>query len=96
MSCTDLDSLEPIPGDYVLALNAMRSWEQELYRGISGELIMVGEQALVLETWSIGNQRRLRVVRDSRIMLFSCADHAVRRNWRVVVPAPRFPTSDCS
>ena len=95
MSSYDLDSLEPVPGDYVMALNAMRAWEQDLYRGFMGEMIMAGEQALVLETWSMGNQRRIRVVRDHRILMFSCAEHAVRRNWRVVVPAPRLPTSGC-
>lgn len=91
----DPDTPEPIPGDLVLALNAMRSWEQDSYRGFRGEMIMAGEQALVLETWTVGNQRRMRVVRDQRILLFSCAEHAVRRNWRVVVLAPRIPTSGC-
>lgn len=95
MSTSDLDSFEPVPGDYVMALNAMRSWEQDSYRGFMGEMIMAGEQALVLETWTVGNQRRVRVVRDQRILLFSCAEHAVRRNWRVVMPAPRMPTSGC-
>jgi len=88
--------LEPIPGDLVMALNAMRAWESEEVRGYVGELIMVGEQALVLATWDVGNQRRLKVVRDNRVLMFSCAGHTVHRNWKVVMPAPRFPTSGCS
>lgn len=95
MSFIDLDSLEPVAGDLVVALNPMRAWEEDRLKGHYGEHIQKGEQALVLETWYEGGQRRVRVVRASRILLFSCPDHAVRKNWKVVVPVPRLPTSGC-
>lgn len=87
--------LEPIPGDLVAALNTMRSWEREDFRGHSGQHIQVGEQALVIGAWFVGNQLRLRVVRAERVLLFSSAAHAVRRNWSIVRAAPRLPTLGC-
>lgn len=93
MSYIDLDSLEPIPGDLVMARRDMRGWESEDRRGVSGEWMLTGEQAMVIDTWSHGNQRRIRVIRDLRIILFSCPDHVVRKNWKVVGPAPRLPSS---
>lgn len=95
MSSFDLDTLEPIAGDYVVALNPMRAWESEVRKGHHGPYIQKGEQALVLATWEEGNQLRMRVVRDNRILLFSCASYAVRKNWRIAVAAPRLPTSGC-
>lgn len=95
MFSSDLDSLELVPGDLVMALNAMRAWEHGLYRGFMGEMIMAGEQALVLHTWLVGNQMRVRVMRDQRILMFSCPEHVVRRNWKIVMPAPRMPTFGC-
>jgi len=96
MSYIDLDSLEPIPGDLVVARVDMRSWVSDLERGTSGDWILTGEQAVVLETWEDGTKRRIRVLRDDRILLFSCPGHVVRRNWKVVATAPRLPTSGCT
>lgn len=95
MSFFDPDTLEPIAGDLIVALNPMRAWEEDRRKGHNGLHIQKGEQALVLATWTEGNQLRIRVVRDNRIILFSCPEHAVRKNWKVAVPAPRLPTSGC-
>ena len=80
MSSTVLD--EPVAGCLLVALRPMRAWENDDVRGELGTVIMTGEQALLLATWLEGKQRRLRVVRDQRIFLFSCADHTVNKNWR--------------
>ena len=61
----------------------MRAWDNESCRGTAGALILPGQQALLLETWLEGNQRRLRLVREQRIVLFSCPDHVVGRNWKL-------------
>ena len=96
MSSFDPDTLpELVPGDLVMAVVAMRSWEREFYQGFVGEMIMAGEQALVLETWSVGNRRRIRIVRDQRILMFSCAEHNVSRTWKIIVPASRHPIGSC-
>ena len=95
MSYTDLDTLEPIPGDLVMALTPMRSWESEDVRGTGGTYIQHGETALVLATWMVGTKVRLKLVRDDRMRIFSCQHFVVRRNWKVVMPAPRLPTFGC-
>jgi hypothetical protein len=89
MSYTDLDALEPVPGDLIVARVAMRAWEDDSRRGTNGEVIQAGEQAMVVQTWEVGNQRRMRVIHDQRLLVFSCAAHVVRRNWKVAGPAPR-------
>jgi hypothetical protein len=94
-SYTDLDSLEPIAGDLIVALVGIRSWENEQHRGVDGLYIEKGQQALVLSTWMVGNQCRIKVLRDNRILVFSHPDHCVRKNWKVAVPVPRLPTLGC-
>jgi hypothetical protein len=95
MSYTDLDSLEPIPGDLIVALHVMRAWEEEDRRGKDGTIINEGEQALVLASWNVGNKRRFKLFRNDRILTFSCFEHCVRRNWKVARAAPRLPTTGC-
>jgi hypothetical protein len=74
-------SLEP--GDLIVATHDMRAWETDERRGVSGEWVLKGEQALVINTWHAGNQIRIRVLRDLRVLLFSCPTHVVYRNWRI-------------
>lgn len=71
------------PGDLIVSTHDMRAWETEERRGTSGEWILKGEQALVINTWIAGNQIRIRVLRDQRVLLFSCPAHVVYRNWRI-------------
>ena len=95
MSSTDLEIHELVPGDFVVAVHEMRAWESEDKRGWSDHWIRQGEQATVIGTWLVGNQLRVRVFRDNRFHLFSCAAHCVFKNWKVVNAAPRLPTSGC-
>lgn len=39
-----------MPPDLVVALNPMRAWDDDRYRGTDGSSIMAGEQGLVLMT----------------------------------------------
>ena len=79
MSSTCPDGV--LPGDLLVALRPMRAWEDDRAKGTHGCPIRPGEQALVLESWLEGAQRRVRVIRDQRLLLFSCPDHAVAKNW---------------
>jgi len=74
----------PEPGDMLIALNCMRAWESQFVRGKIGDWILVGEQVFVISTTMVGNQIRLFVIRDNRIMTFSSLPHVVCRNWNIV------------
>lgn len=89
------DVTQAVPGDLIVALNVMRAWTSDTTRGHSSIHIQKGEQALVIQAWEVGNQLRLRVLRASRILVFSCPLHAFWQNWEVARTAPRFPTSGC-
>ena len=93
--CGAADITELVPGDFVVAAHEMRAWVNEDVRGDSNVWIRQGEQATVVETWLVGNQRRVRVFRNNKFLLFSCKEHCVFRNWKLVTPAPRLPTSGC-
>ena len=91
--CTMSSTSEPIPGDYIVALNVLRAWVSDTIRGWNHYHIQKGEQALVIQTWFVGNQVRLRVFRDGRILVFSCPQHALKNNWLISIHASRLPTS---
>lgn len=93
MSSSD-HKLDIVPGDIVAAVHEMRAWETDEKRGWSGHWIQQGDQAMVIQTWFVGNQRRVKVMCNNRFMLFSCGDHCVFKNWRMVTPAPRTTTSE--
>ena len=80
-----------VTGDLVVALNDMRAWTSDSTRGHSNVYVLKGEQALVLEAWVVGNQQRFRVVRCDRVLMFSCAAHAVHQNWSL--PETGFPVT---
>lgn len=71
----------PTPGDLIVALHSMRSWETDTTRGTDGQYIFEGEQAIVIMTWSVGKQIRMKTFRNDRILVFSCAEHCVLKNW---------------
>lgn len=71
-------------GDLLSAANPMRAWRSESERGNDGAVIIPGEHVLVIGTWLAGNQRRISVVCGEQILLFSCPDHVVGRNWRLI------------
>ena len=88
------DLIDPIPGDLVIAKNSMRAWETDDVRGKRGSYIDEGNQALVLETWVVGNQRRLRVLFNNRVLVFVCRDMITYKNWDIVKSQSMTPSSD--
>jgi len=70
-------------GDLLAAALPMRAWRTPEVRGDDGHVMARGEHALVVGTWMVGNQRRIKAVVGQRVLLFSCPDHAVARNWRL-------------
>ncbi len=85
MSSPPQTELPPVLiGDLLAAVNPMRAWRSEQERGTDGAVIAPGERVLVIGTWLVGNQRRVSVVCGQLILLFSCADHAIAKNWRLV------------
>lgn len=94
MSSIDRDDL--LAGDMVVAVHEMRVWESDDKRGWVDMWIQQGEPVLVVQTWTVGKQRRVRVFssRFKRFLLFSCQERRVSKNWRIVCQAPRLlPTS---
>lgn len=85
--------LQVLPGDMIIALNSMRAWETQNIRGKYGEYINKGEQVLVLSTHTCGHHLRLTVLRDNRILFFSCASYALHKNWKMASQITGFPTS---
>lgn len=73
-----------VPGDVLLALNPMRTWESDSVRGSNGRYLEKGAVVLVLNTWIVGNQLRLRIIHNDHVMLVSCAEHAAHKNWKSV------------
>lgn len=69
------------PGDVVIALRRMRSWEDETCRGRDGLYVEPGEIAVVLSSWAVGKQTRIKAVARGRVVLFSCPRHTVALNW---------------
>lgn len=85
MSSTPPADFAPVlVGDLVAATRSMRAWRAADVRGDDGHVMAPGERALVIGTWLVGNQRRLSAVVGQRVLLFSCPDHAVARNWCLV------------
>lgn len=82
-----------LPGDLIIALNPMRSWESPVIRGNEGDYIKSGEQAFVLTVNVCGNCMRMSVLRNNRIMFFSCKLHTVHKNWKIAEHETVMPTS---
>lgn len=76
------------PGDLIVALNDIRAWETDTKRGQSGNCIRKGECAMLIVSWPVGNQLRLKVLRDQRILHFSHPIYAVHRNWKIAQAVP--------
>lgn len=71
------------PGDLAVSLVPMRAWEDDNRRGDDGLALAAGQHVLVIDTWLVGKQLRLRVVYDERVIVFSCPLRVVDRNWKV-------------
>jgi len=74
---------EPAVGDLIVALQPMRAWASDDRRGTEGRIIEEGQQAIILATWDVGNQRRIRACHDGDVLLFSCPNHVLSRNWLI-------------
>lgn len=72
----------PRPGDMLVSLVPMRAWEDDDRRGESGAALPAGQNVLVVDAWEVGRQRRIRVVYDGRVVVFSCAQRVMDRNWK--------------
>jgi hypothetical protein len=83
MSCAETSEASLCPGDLLVAHNMMRAWESTDCRGHRGPYIEEGQQCMLLQTWTVGNQRRLHVLFNDRVLLFSSAEHCLHRNWSV-------------
>ncbi len=71
----------PKPGDLVVARRALKAWVNDRERGTDGLTIYAGDRAFVVQTWLEGQQFRLRVLLNDRLVLFSHALHCVALNW---------------
>lgn len=79
-------------GTLIRALKSMRAWSNDQERGYDGPVIEPGAQALVLQTWMVGEQVRIRVMANDTIMLFSNPKHTVSLNWEVLSEAKATPS----
>lgn len=79
-------------GTLLQVLRPMRAWENDRERGYEGTVIEPGTRALLLQTWEVGNQVRLRVIANDHILLFSNPRHTVTLNWEVVSEAKVTPS----
>lgn len=73
-----------LPGDVVVVQHEMRAWVSDTERGNDGDWVRPGDIGFVVETWTVGNQVRLRVLINDRLAVFSNPPHTVRLNWRKV------------
>lgn len=73
-----------VPGDIVVVQRKMRAWVSDLERGTDGAWVRPGDVGLIVETWSVGNQVRLRLLISDRLVVFSNPPHTVHLNWRQV------------
>lgn len=71
----------PNPGDLVVTRRAMRAWVGDNERGHDGHRVDTGRTAIVLQRWRVGNQVRLRVIVDGKVVVFSHSPHCVSLNW---------------
>lgn len=71
------------PGDLVIATVMMRAWISDDERGDGGTWLHTGDHALVLQVWHVGEQRRMRVLFNNKLLLFSASDDASLYNWVV-------------
>ena len=75
-----------LPGDIIIALGSMRSWESPYERGKDGRTIEEGQTALYLSCVETdGNKRRLVVLFDGQMAYFSSDIRHTSMNWVTLV-----------
>lgn len=70
-----------VPGDYLVAKRAMRSWEALNEKGDEGQLIVPGDQALTLSCHNVGSKVRLVMVVNDKIVIMSSRLENLAKNW---------------
>lgn len=71
------------PGAMLTACVPMRAWQDDEKKGELGLVLPPGDNVLVVGSWSAGNNVRLRVIYAGRVVVFSCAQKNLGRNWKV-------------
>lgn len=74
----------PRPGDVVVAYCGMRSWDSDEIRGESGWIVPTGTPGLVVQTWRVDKQVRLRLLINGQLLLFSTNVYMFPNNWRLL------------
>ena len=72
---------EVLPGDQLIALKAMRAWVSADIRGTEGNTITVGTMVLVISVWFVDVHRRLLVIHEDKLCIFSCRVSNTYLNW---------------
>jgi len=76
--------LMPCPGDMIIALHDMLSWNSVNVYAPSPGQILKNEHAIVLQRWMVGNNVRLITIHSGSIRIFSCKLSNLRRNWSII------------
>lgn len=71
----------PSPGTMLIARAPMRAWAEDFFYGTTGEVVKEGTVGIVLQSWKVGNQVRLRMLVKSCIVVLSTAHRDLTRNW---------------
>ena len=81
---TLMNILLPRPGDMIIALHDMLSWNSINKYAPSPSQILKNDYALVLQCWMIGNNIRFVTMHSGFIRIFSCKLSNLRRNWSII------------
>lgn len=75
----------PRSGDLVqLISTAMRSWENENFKGKLGPWLRFGELGLIVSVRVITDQFRVQLLTKNGVQIFSCKLYDVYHNWRIL------------
>lgn len=79
----DFDPSPPIPtpGTMLVARAPMRAWSDDDFYGTMGLFVNEGTVGIVMQTWMVGNQVRLRMLVRGCVAVLSTAHRDLTRNW---------------
>ena len=77
----DLSLPIPAPGMMLIARTPMRAWADDYFYGTTGEIVNEGTIGVVIQSWKVGNQVRLRMLVMNTILVLSTAHRDLSRNW---------------
>ncbi len=73
MNMSDL----PVVGSLLIAHRSMRAWISDYERGTLGMHVNHGDTGLVLQTWRVEGQVRIRLLVKDAVVMFSHSDNCV-------------------